>query len=236
VFAALGLVPPPSEVLAMHEMTFEVIEPPAPVEPPKPEPPPPPPPPEPERERAKAPAPKAEPEPVEAPPENAKPAADEVTDFTGETLTAGDGSGSWSTVVGSGGQLKGPVGKIKPGTTGDVQQSAKVAPSGPRVVALASLARKPAPPSGLDELLQRGFPSRARMQGVGGIVVTRLRILPSGRVGKIEVVKESPPGFDFGTACRDMLEHAPGGVPPLYQRATPVASDVTFTCRYEVND
>lgn len=231
VFAALTLVPPPAEVVAMHEMTFEVAEPPPPPpEPPTEEPPPP----EPEPVRKQAP-PKAEPKPDEPPPEAAEPVVDEVEDFTGETLTAADGSGSWSTVVGSGGQFKGPIGKIKQGGSEAPQQAAKLAPTGPRVVALASLARKPAPPSGLDSLLQRGYPTRARVQGVEGRVVTRLRILPNGRVGRIEVIEESPSGFDFASACREMLEHAPPWVAPLDRDGTPVASDVTFTCTYEVN-
>ena len=62
VFTGMGLIPSPSEVLARHEMQFEVIEPPKP----EPEPPPPveePEPEEPEPEK-KAPPPKAaEPEP-----------------------------------------------------------------------------------------------------------------------------------------------------------------------------
>ena len=233
VFAALALVPPPSEVVAMHEMSFEVAEPPPPPpEPPKVEPPPEV---EPEPVRKQAP-PKATPKPDEPPPpEAAQPVADEVEDLTGETLTAADGTGSWSTVVGSGAQFKGPVGKIRQGGPEAPQQAAKVGATGPRVVALASLARKPAPPGGLDVLLQRGYPTRARVQGVEGRVVTRLRILPNGRIGRIDVIEESPSGFDFASACREMLQHAPPWVAPLDRDGTPVASDVTFTCTYEVN-
>lgn len=233
VFAALALVPPPSEVVAMREMSFEVAEPPPPPPPPPKEEPPKEVEPEPVRKQA---PPKAAPKPDEPPPPEAAPPAEEVVeDLTGETLVAADGSGSWSTVVGSGAQFKGPVGKIKQGGSETAQPGAKVGAAGPRVVALASLARKPAPPGGLSELLQRGYPTRARVQGVEGRVVTRLRILPNGRLGRIEIIEESPSGFDFASACRAMLERAPAWVPPLDRDGTPVASDVTFTCTYEVN-
>jgi TonB family protein len=228
VFSVLGLVPPPAEVLAMHEMAFEVVEPEPPPPPPKiEEPPPPEPDPEP---RARA-APKAEPQ--EPPPAEAPPAAEEVADFTGVTLTGGDGA-SWSTAIGSGAPLKGPVGKI--GTQqGEPQQAAKVAAPGPRVVALDSLARKPSAPPNLGTLLEQFFPRRARMQGVEGRAVARLRILPNGRITNVRVVEEYPAGYEFGAACREMLQAAPPWVPPLDKSGVPVAADVPFTCTFVVN-
>jgi protein TonB len=235
VFSTLGLIPPPSEVLAMHESEFEVIEPPPPPEPPpEVKPPEPEPPPEPVKapKRAAAPQPvAAEPPPQEAP----KPAAEEVADFTGVTLTAADGSGSWSTQVGSGAALKGPVGKIgnRPPQHG-VQDGAKVAAPGPRVVPSASLSRKAAVPAGLDVLLERNYPRRARLQGVEGKVVVNLRILPTGRIGDIRVVQEFPAGFEFASACRETLRQAPPFSPPLDRSGIPVATDVTFTCSFEV--
>jgi protein TonB len=230
IFSTLGLVPPPAEVLAMHEMSFEVVEPEPPPPPPIEEPEPPPPEPEPQRARS---APKAEPTPAEPPPPEAQPAAEEVADFTGVTLTGGDGA-SWSTAIGSGAPLKGPVGKIG-GQQGEPQQAAKVGPAGPRVVALDSLARKPAAPSNLGTLLEQYFPRRARMQGVEGRAVARLRILPNGRIANVRVVEEYPAGYDFGAACRDMLQAAPPWVPPLDRNGTPVAADVPFTCTFVVN-
>jgi protein TonB len=236
VFSMLGLIPSPSQVLAMHESEFEVLEqkPVPEPEPPKikePEPEPPPP------EPVKAPRRAAAPQPTEAPPppENAPKAAEEVADFTGVTLTAADGSGSWSSAVGSGGALKGPVGKIgarAPAKT--VQDSAKAVQAGPRVVALGSLARKPSAPQGLSVLLERNFPQRARLQGVEGTVTVNLRILPSGRVGDIRVVKEWPAGFDFAAACRETLRQAPPWVAPLDHSGTAVAADITFVCTFEV--
>ncbi len=233
VFSALGLVPPPSRVLAMHEAEFEVIDPPKPppvVEPPKPKEKEPEPPPDPPKVAPH----RAAPKPAEPPPQPAAPPPEEVADFTGVTLTAENGA-SWSTVVGSGAPLKGPVGKIASRQGPAPQQAAaKTGPVGPRVVALGSLSRKPAPPAGLNALLERNYPRRAHLQGVEGKVVVRLRILPSGRVGDIRVLQESPTGFAFASACREMLRQAPPFVPPLDRNGVAVAADVTFNCDFEV--
>jgi TonB family protein len=231
VFSALGLVPPPSRVLAMHESQFEVVEPPKPkVEPPKikePDPPPPEPP--------KAQPRRAAPQIAAAPPPPtpaATPPAEEVADLTGVTLTAEHGG--WSSVVGSGAPLTGPVGKIGRNNAQAAQQSAKVGPVGPRVVALDSLSRKPSAPAGLDALLKRNYPRRASLQGVEGKVSVSLRILPNGRVANFHVLQEEPSGFEFGTACRDTLKQAPPFVAPLDRGGVPVAADIIFNCSFEV--
>ncbi len=235
IFSSLGLIPSPSEVLAREEMEFEVIEPPKVEEPP----PPPPPEPEPPKEKPKEvtrQAKQAEPEPPppDAPPPSEAP-AEEVADFTGTTLTAGDGAG-WSTAVGSGGALKGPVGKIGTGPqTGD-QPGGKTVSAGPRVVPLGSLSRKPAPPTGLDKLLEKNYPSRARMQGVEGRVVMEVRLLPSGRVGEMRVVEEFPPAFTFAAECRRTLRESPPFSPGLDKQGNPVATDIKFTCSFVVAD
>jgi len=233
LFSVLGLIPSPSEVLARHEMEFEVVPP-----TPKVEPPPPPPPPkeekpkEPERPRA----PKvAEPPPEEPPPE-APPPVEEVADFTGTTLTA-DGPGGWSTRVGTGAPIKGPLGKIgKASQDPNGQQAAKALPAGPRVVSVENLSRKPKPPPGVDlnALLERNYPRRARMQGVEGKVQVAMRVMPNGRLTQIRVREEFPPAFDFGDACRRTLEQLPAFEPPLDRDGNPVASDIKFTCSFEV--
>jgi protein TonB len=237
VFTALGLIPGPAAVLAMHESEFEVVEPvkppdPEPVKPPEPEKEPPPPEPVKAPKHAAAPAPTPPPAADTPPPSQA---AEEVADFTGVTLTA-DGSGSsWSTAVGSGGALKGPVGKI--GQRPQAQQAsagAKVAAPGPRVVALDSLARKPEAPKGLNDLLFRNYPRRARLQGVEGKVIVNIRILPTGRIGDIRVLQEFPAGFEFASACRETLRQAPPFVAPLDRSGAAVAADVKFTCTFEV--
>ncbi len=233
-FTMLGLVPAPSDVLAMHEMEFTVEEP-----PPEPETPPPPPPepepPEPEPPKAKAPkaaAPEPEPPPEEAPPPEQAP--EEVADFTGTTLTA-EGAG-WSTRTGTGAPLTGPVGKIssKPSNTDQVA-SKPVGPTGPRVVPLKSLARRPSAPAGLDTLLERHYPKRARTQGIEGKVVIALRVLPTGRLTDLRVVREHPSGFEFAEACRKLLRDAGTFVPPLDRDGSAVAADIDFTCDFVVD-
>ena len=230
-FSVLGLIPSPSEVLARHEMEFEVVPPPPKVE----APPPPPPPKEPEKPKeVRRAEPKAEEPPPEAPPPEAPP-PEEVADFTGTTLTA-EGPGGWSTRVGTGGAIKGPVGKIgKAPTDPNGQAAAKAVPVGPRVVAVENLSRKPKPPAGMDTLLEQHFPRRARMQGVEGKAVMRLRVLPNGRLTQIHVVEEFPANFDFGNACRETLEHAPPFEPPLDRDGVPVAADIKYTCSYVVD-
>jgi protein TonB len=226
VFTMLGLVPPPSEVLAMEDIEIEVMEP----EPPKVEPPPEPPPPPPEPE-PKQPVQRAQPEAAPPPEPEAAPPPEEVADFTGVTLTGGDGS--WSTVVGSGAPLKGPVGKIK--TAAEPQQAAKALP-GPRFVPAGSLARKPQQPAGVSALLKQNYPRRASMQGIGGKTRVMLRILPSGRAVDIKVAEESPDGYGFATACIKTIRESPPFVPGLDRSGAAVATEVPFTCTFEIDD
>lgn len=236
VFSFLGVLPSPSEVLAMEELEMEVYEPPEPEPEPEPveEPEPEEPEPEPEPPR---PAPRPEPQPAEEEPPPAEedaPPAEEVVDFSGETLVGGEGS-SWSSRVGTGGALKGPVGKIGNRPEDTNAKTAPKGPSGPRVVPFKSLGRRAAPPTGVDfnSLLEKHFPAKARQQGVEGKAQMRIRILPSGRLGKISVLKEYPKGFDFGAHCRKMLQSAGTWVAPLDKSGKPVATDVPFNCSFE---
>lgn len=231
VFTGLGFMPSPSEVLARREMEFEVVE------PPKPEPPPPPQPelpPEPEKPPARRAVKAAEPEPEEKPPEpEAAPpetAEEPVADFTGETLVAEGGAGGWSTRVGTGAPMRGPVGKI-----GDpAGASGPPAPSGPRVVAAEDLERRPSPPN-LDDTLKSNYPRRAMLQGVEGTVLLRVRILPDGRLGAMHVLRETPEGQDFAAACRKTLQDGGRWERPIGRGGAAVATDVKYVCRFEVD-
>ncbi|MCG8553716.1 MAG: energy transducer TonB [Proteobacteria bacterium] len=220
---------------------FDVVEvervpepepaPPQPPLPPEPEPPAPPPRP---RHRIRKPAPKPraakppEPQLPEPPP------ADETPlDFTGVTLTSETGSSSWSTAVGSGAPITRPVGG--PGmVTGRKRSGVRPGvPSarGVRVVSAESAARQPVPPSNLSELLRSNYPKQARLQGIEGVAVVRLRVMPDGRIRRIRLVRESSQGFF--DACRRTLA-SERWAPPLDKDGRPAAMDLTFKCRFEV--
>jgi hypothetical protein len=237
-FTGLGLLPTPSEALAAHEMQFEVIAPEPPKPPPEPEEAPEPeapPEPEPQRPaRAKEPAPEPEPEP-ETPPEQVDgPVEEAVTDFTGVTLTA-EGSGGWSTVVGSGKAMKGPIGKIA-GQEGTKTEEPVKKPRPPQVVAPGDLSKRPTPPpqGKVNALLQKNFPPRARSQGVEGQAVLRVRIQPSGRLGRMTTERETPAGWGFAAACRQTLQQAGSWGGPIGPGGRRVATDIKYTCRFEV--
>jgi periplasmic protein TonB len=174
--------------------------------------------------RAPAPPPDAPPPP---PPEAETPA-----DFSGTTLT-NDGPGpGWASAVGSGETMRGPIGRPGAKVTGRQREGAegaspvKAAP----VVALASLSRPPAPPD-LNDALERHYPEAARKQGTPGQAVLKARITAEGQVRDLVVVSQSAPGF--GDACRATLRESAWS-PPLDREGEPVATFVSYTCRFEV--
>ena len=174
--------------------------------------------------RAPAPPPDAPPAP---PPEAETPA-----DFSGTTLT-NDGPGlGWASAVGNGETMHGPIGRPGAKVTGRARDGAaepspaKAAP----VVALASLSRPPAPPD-LNDALERHYPEAARKQGTPGQAVLKLRITAEGQVRDPVVVSQSAPGF--GDACRATLRESTWTA-PLDRGGQPVATFVSYTCRFEV--
>jgi protein TonB len=230
VLGVLGYMPSPANFLARRAVEMEIVAP-EPVETP-----PPPPPRAPEPVPPKAVAPKAAaPKPVAPtpePPKAAPPAAAEApVDFTGVTLTA-DGSG-WSSAVGNGDAMRGPVGRIAKVTghdragTGDGQLNAP-----PPVVAEASLSRKPVPPPDMDALLEKNFPARARTQGVSGSALLRVRIMADGRATDMQVVRETG-DYGFGEACIKTLRMRRWQA-PLDRQGHPVATDIRYACEFEV--
>jgi TonB family protein len=233
LMAVLGFMPSPAALLR-QQVEMEIMA-------PEPEPPPPPPaaePPKPEeppaaKKLAPKPAPKAmEPEP---PPPDAKPAAEAPVDLTGVTLTGGEGS-SWSSVVGNGAALKGPAARIGKVTGNNRAGTDDGAIGGkgkaPALVNEASLSRKPVPPEGMDALLVQYYPARARAQGVAGSALLRVRILADGRVGDMKIVRESD-DYGFGSACTKLLQLR-RWQPPLDRRGTPVATEISYLCEFEV--
>jgi protein TonB len=235
LMGVLGFMPTPNDFFASHKVEMEVIA-------PEPPPPPPPPkveelkPPDPEPPRPKA-APKpAAPKPAEPEPpkQDAKPAPEAPVDLTGVTLTGGDGS--WSSVVGSGGALNGPAPRVASVTGRDRAGSTAGLVNGkgdkPVIVAEASLSRKPVPPDGMDALLEQNFPSRARSQGVSGSALLRVKIMSDGRVGDMQVMRETG-DYGFGVACQKTLRMR-RWQPPLDRRGQPVATEIRYSCEFEV--
>jgi TonB family protein len=157
----------------------------------------------------------------------------EHAELHGRTLTSDRDDANWSSEVGNGAALRDAEPEFKPPSP--PPQPRLTAEEGPSVVPFASLSRKPQAPAGLDGLLRRFYPRRARSQGIEGAVTVRMRVLPSGRVSEIRVLDERPAGFEFAVACRQMLLAAPPFVPPLDRAGQRVASDVPFRCTFEVD-
>ena len=169
--------------------------------------------------------------PPDAPPPP-PPEAETPADFSGTTLT-NDGPGEgWASAVGNGEAMRGPIGRPGAKVTGRARDGAagpspvKAAP----VVALASLSRPPAPPD-LNDALERHYPDAARKQGTPGQAVLKARITAEGQVRDLVVVSQSAPGF--GDACRATLRESTWS-PPLDREGQPVATFVSYTCRFEV--
>ncbi|MBX3204305.1 MAG: energy transducer TonB [Labilithrix sp.] len=208
-------LPPPS--------TFELAEPP-----------PPPPPAPPTTEPAPERAPLRTPSPARSVPASPSRAASEPApasaapfeapmDFTstvfsnaGPGLALGGGGGS---------RAAAPAASAPP-----VAARAVPAPPPLRVVPPSSLARRPRAP-GLDLELERQYPAEARRSGISGTAVLRVRILPDGRIGEVRVQSESWVGF--GPACERTVRGA-RWEPPIDRDGAPVATDITYTCRFEV--
>jgi protein TonB len=94
----------------------------------------------------------------------------------------------------------------------------------------SSLARRPRAP-GLDAELERHYPLDARRSGISGTASLRVRLLADGRVGEVHLVSESWTGF--GLACERTVRAA-RWEPPIDREGTPVATEITYTCRFEV--
>lgn len=151
-------------------------------------------------------------------------------DLSGITLTNEGAGASWSSQGGNGRARSGP---IRAGhEVAASQQDAGKAGNGTGVVPLGSLSRRPAPPA-LDGLLRSYYPSDARRLALGGVAVVRARIAASGRVQSAWIASESRSGF--GAACRKTLLGS-RWTPPLDQSGRAVMTDVSYTCRFRVDD
>jgi protein TonB len=171
--------------------------------------------------------------PTETPaPENEPPPQEQApVDFAGITLTDESGDATWSTVVGNGSEIKGPV--VAPKKTPPRPSTGLVGngTSGGSRIPAVNLSRPPRPPQNADALLAKYYPERAKRQGVEGQAILKLRVKSDGLVAEMSIVRESFP--EFGKACMEHLKNT-RWVPALDRLGRSVAFDVTYTCRFEV--
>lgn len=139
-------------------------------------------------------------------------------DFTETVLSSADGPG-----------VAIPVAAGAAITTSASARPASAA-TGPRFVAEGALSKPPSAPR-LDAALEKHYPAEARRTGISGSAVLRVQILHDGRVGVVRRVSETYAGF--GDACDRTIK---SGVwePATDRGGRPVATEITYTCRFEV--
>jgi len=180
------------------------------------------------------------PPPTEEPP---APALEAEEDFTGVTMTNDTGAGGWQSAVGNGESMQGPIGPPGARVTGRRREGVvggapggtgtATAPSGPRVVALSDLSRRPSPRGDTNAVLQRNYPPRARQLGIEGRAAVAFRIMPDGTVVRVRVRSEDPADQNFGQACRRTVEQI-AWEPPIAADGQAVAVDASFECEFSV--
>jgi len=191
-------------------------------------------PPEPPEPARAEPPPRLREPPPEEPDEPPPPAAEEPLDFTGTTLVAPEGDSTWTTAVGNGEAMTGPI--SRPGlVTGRSREGALggslgAAGEGPPLVGVGDLSSLPTPPP-LDDVLQRHYPRAALTEGIEGRAVVRVRIDATGRASVVSTVSESHEGF--AAACRRTVNGS-RWTPPLDRNGSPVTTIIRFTCDFEV--
>ena len=246
VFAMLGTAPALSSRPVPQVVSLSVVTPPPPPEPAtaEPEPEPEPEPPRPQR-RAKRPAKPvpAPPAPVEAPPPTEQapaPAAETPVDFGNLTLSAD--KGGWSSALGSGVSMNGPIGA--PGQVTDRRRKGiiggQIDGAGAAKPSVVDLSRRPeAPPNRIvSRELEQHYPRRARSYGVEGNSTIRLLVTATGRVRVLATLSDSSPEFGFGKACGETIEALDQrGLrwrPALDRNGRAVQKSLTFTCDFRV--
>jgi len=225
-YASLGYVPKQAMSPPPSRVSFRVKEPPPPPAPEKVAPP------EPEvvkpSPQAK-PLPKNEPPPAQPPP---------PVDLTGVTLTNDSGNAAWSSVVGNGAAVAGPIGAIRaPATNVAAAVGPVVVPrpvptrAEPSIVALEDLSERPVPPA-LASVLRDHYPAEAKARGIGGSASVAAEVGPDGRIRNASVAGESFPGF--GEACRRTLQGSRWS-PPRDREGRAVSTRIRYTCRFVVD-
>lgn len=180
-------------------------------------------------------APESEPS-VEPQTEPAPSPAPTPAELTGSTLASLDGPG-WDAPKGSGGERREA---LLPGVSRRVVSTSRrirhpapqAAPQAPPVLALAELSKHPVPPS-LAQALERNYPNDARRQGQSGEAKVRARIESNGQVKLAKVAFESAQGF--GAACLTTLLGSQWSA-PLDKKGKPVATWVSYRCKFRINE
>ncbi|MEB2320989.1 MAG: TonB family protein [Sorangiineae bacterium] len=98
------------------------------------------------------------------------------------------------------------------------------------MVPLASLSRKPSPPT-LDARLRAHYPPDARREGRSGSARVIARIDPDGVARDLRIMSASEPAF--GVACRETVAGSRWSS-PIGPDGQPVATEVRYRCRFEV--
>lgn len=179
------------------------------------------------------PVPQAKPAPVNEPPPTELP---RPVDLTGVTLTNDSGNASWSSVVGNGAALAGPIAAIRPSAPAVAAVAPVMAPkpvparSEASIVKLEDLSERPVPPA-LASVLRDHYPPEAKARGIGGSASVAAEVGPDGRIRNPAVAGESFPGF--GEACRRTLQGSRWS-PPRDREGRAVATRIRYTCRFVV--
>ncbi len=182
----------------------------------------------------------AKPNPKPDPDPDPAPAEETLAEFDGLVMTNEGTSGSgWSTQQASGRDWISPIGApgVATGRRREGDPNGAVGGTGQgrgagAVVPLGNLERRPTPPPNLNGLLQDNYPATAKRQGIEGEARVKIRLLPSGRVRILRVVTETWNGF--GQACVQTLQQAPNWSPAIGPEGQPVATELTFSCSFDV--
>lgn len=93
---------------------------------------------------------------------------------------------------------------------------------------------RPAIPPHLQPLIDANFPVAARLARVGGTVTVSAIIQEDGNPTDVRVVSVSPSGRGFGETCSRTVHEGPDWKPKLNRDGRPVASKVTYTCKFSL--
>lgn len=252
-WGGLGLLPPIEMMLQRSQMAeVEIVEetlpPPEPepvVEEPEPEPEPVvEPPPDPVVRERPTPQPVVREDTPPPPPsdEPPPPVEEQIADFTGETLTAEGPGVAWQSAVGNGESSDGPIGGPTGVTTGRRREGGQEGVVGgtgqgavEEVVSVRDLRELPVPPddSRIRAALERRYPPRLRGLSVEGRAVVRVRILSTGRLGRIVV--RSATETEFGAACIEALREVGGWQAGIGASGEPANTDINFNCDFSLS-